>query len=569
MASTTRQRRPVASDQQSPSSPYTKLDKPLGWTSSGADGGLGWGLPLFALGMLRYMSATSNIIHDCDEVFNYWEPLHYLLYKFGFQTWEYSAQYALRSYLYIIFHAIVGQPASWLFGDEKVRVFYAVRLFLGLLSVVADAFLVIALSRKYGKRLACYTLAMLCLTSGCFFASTSFLPSSFSMYAMSLASALALLERPALAVGVAASGVIIGWPFSVLAFVPVTLFSLHRSFKQAFLSGAITSVALLALSILVDHHYYGRWTSSVLNLLLYNVLGGGGSHLYGVEGPLFYLRNGFNNFNFCFVLALLFPIILPVHVVRKKYVSELLVIVLPIYIWLGFMSLQPHKEERFLYPIYPLICVAASAFIESIPDLFRDKYNPQDNSLPVLIGKFIRPVILGIILSISHSRTFSLIHGYSAPLEIYKHLQYHDDAGDGSTLCIGGEWHRFPSSFFVPDYISQVRWIDDGFQGLLPFPFNSTLGGTSAAPSYFNNKNKASEQQYLQDLSACTLLVELHLKRPFPYRGNDLSTWEVVAALPYVDRELSPPLYRSFFIPYLWQNKNVFGLYKLLRQIKK
>ncbi|KAJ8423603.1 hypothetical protein Cgig2_018449 [Carnegiea gigantea] len=532
MASTTRQRRPVPSDQQSLPSPYTKLDKPLGLTSAGADGGLGWGLPLFALGML-------------------------------------SARYALRSYLYIIFHAIVGQPASWLFGDDKVRVFYAVRLFLGLLSVVADAFLVIALSRKYGKRLASYTLAMLCLTSGCFFASTSFLPSSFSMYAMSLASALALLERPALAVGVAASGVIIGWPFSVLAFVPVTLFSLHRSFKQAFLSGAITSVALLALSILVDHRYYGRWTSSVLNLLLYNVLGGGESHLYGVEGPLFYLRNGFNNFNFCFVLALLFPIILPVHIVRKKYVPELLVIVLPIYIWLGFMSLQPHKEERFLYPIYPLICVAASAFIESIPDLFRDKYKPLDNSLPVLIGKFIRPVILGIILCISHSRTFSLIHGYSAPLEIYKHLQYHDDAGDGSTLCIGGEWHRFPSSFFVPDYILQVRWIDDGFQGLLPFPFNSTLGGTSAAPSYFNNKNNASEQQYLQDLSACTLLVELHLKRPFPYRGNDLSTWEVVAALPYVDRELSPPLYRSFFIPYLWQNKNVFGLYKLLRQIPK
>lgn len=47
------------------------------------------------------------------------------------------------------------------------------RLFLGLLSVTVDAVLVVALSRKYGKRLAAYTLAMLCLTSGCFFASTS------------------------------------------------------------------------------------------------------------------------------------------------------------------------------------------------------------------------------------------------------------------------------------------------------------------------------------------------------------------------------------------------------------
>jgi hypothetical protein len=55
----------------------------------------------------------------------------------------------------------------------QVRVFYAVRLFLGLLSVITETVLVVALSRKYGKRFACYTLAMLCLTSGCFFASTS------------------------------------------------------------------------------------------------------------------------------------------------------------------------------------------------------------------------------------------------------------------------------------------------------------------------------------------------------------------------------------------------------------
>lgn len=67
----------------------------------------------------------------------------------------------------------------------------------------------------------------------------------------------------------------------------------------------------------------------------------------------------------------------------------------------------------------------------------------------------------------------------------------------GSVLCVGSEWHRFPSSFFIPDYIGEVRWIDDGFRGLLPFPFNSTLGGTAAAPPYFNNKNKASDMQYV------------------------------------------------------------------------
>ncbi|KAF7140849.1 hypothetical protein RHSIM_Rhsim06G0207300 [Rhododendron simsii] len=569
MALSARQRRPLPSEASSSSSaPYTKLDKPK--RSDGgeeADKGLTWALPLFALGVLRYMSATSNIIHDCDEVFNYWEPLHFLLFKSGFQTWEYSSQFALRSYLYILLHKVVGGPASWLFSEEKVRVFYAVRIFLGLLSVITEAALVVAVSRKYGKRLASYALAMLCLTSGCFFASTSFLPSSFSMYAMSLSSALFLFEKPAMAVAVAAIGVILGWPFSVLAFLPITIYSLRRKFKQSFLAGAITSIVLLALSLLVDYTYYRRWTSSVLNLLLYNVLGGGESHLYGIEGPLYYLKNGFNNFNFCFILALLFVGVLPIA--RKKYAPDLFLVISPIYIWLAFMSLQPHKEERFLYPIYPLICVAAAAVIESFPDFFRDKYNPNHNSLLISIAQILRPLVLGLILCISHARTFSLIHGYSAPLEIYKHLDYHDHLGTGSVVCVGSEWHRFPSSFFIPDHVGQVRWIDDGFSGLLPFSFNSTLGGTSAAPPYFNNKNKASNEQYLQDLEKCTFLVELHLQRPYPYRGSDLSTWEVVAALPYLDRELSPPMYRSFFIPYLWQGKNFFGIYKLLKRIPK
>lgn len=100
-----------------------------------------------------------------------------------------------------------------------------------------------------------------------------------------------------------------------------------------------------ALSVFVDYQYYRRWASSVLNLVVYNVVGGGESHLYGIEGPLYYLRNAFNNFNFGFVLALLFVGILPIA--RKKYAPGLVVVVSPVYIWLLFMSMQPHKEERY------------------------------------------------------------------------------------------------------------------------------------------------------------------------------------------------------------------------------
>lgn len=41
----------------------------------------------------------------------------------------------------------------------------------------------------------------------------------------------------------------------------------------------------------------------------YNVVGGGDSALYGVEGPAFYFRNGFNNFTLALPLALALPVL--------------------------------------------------------------------------------------------------------------------------------------------------------------------------------------------------------------------------------------------------------------------
>lgn len=70
--------------------------------------------------------------------------------------------------------------------------------------------------------------------------------------------------------------------------------------------------------------------------------------------------------------------------------------------------------------------------------------------LSMQIAEYIRPLILGLILCVSHSRTFSLIHGYSAPIEIYKHFEHHDDVGNGETyhysICIAP--HRMQNVVF-------------------------------------------------------------------------------------------------------------------------
>lgn len=163
-----------------------------------------------------------------------------------------------------------------------------------------------------------------------------------------------------------------------------------------------------------------------------------------------------------------------------------------------------------------------------------------------------RPLILGGILALSYCRTLSLFHGYSAPMQAYRHLpsmnassttgvsvftlaaltfnvvnvpnqtllisvkkvccvqsnlfvpcnNIHINSENScwnveATVCVGSEWYRYPSSFFLPSSHYHVAWLDDGFTGLLPRPFDPTLGGTTAAPQYFNSKNKASAGQFV------------------------------------------------------------------------
>ena len=78
--------------------------------------------PLRAFQLLlaaRILSALLNLIHDCDETFNYLEPLHFIVYGSGMQTWEYSATFALRPYVYLLLQAAVVAPAAAVLGPDR------------------------------------------------------------------------------------------------------------------------------------------------------------------------------------------------------------------------------------------------------------------------------------------------------------------------------------------------------------------------------------------------------------------------------------------------------------------
>jgi alpha-1,2-mannosyltransferase len=70
-------------------------------------------------------------------------------------------------------------------------------------------------------------------------------------------------------------------------------------------------------------------------------------------------------------------------------------------------------------------------------------------------------------------------------------------------LCYGNEWHRFPSSFLVPEGI-EVQWIKSGMDGMMPRKWEKSAVEKRGSwprketrvtrPGRFNGLNKASNE---------------------------------------------------------------------------
>lgn len=190
-----------------------------------------------------YVFAAANIIaalyapiQDCDEVFNYWEPTHYLNHGYGLQTWEYSPEYAIRSWTYTGIHALViklGMMPLRLFGfaRSKTAEFYFLRTSLAVICAVCQTRLYSVVARTFNPRVALFLVFAMVFSPGMYHAAPAYLPSSFAMYATMLG-LHAFMDwrggiRTAQGLMWCGIGTVLGWPFVgafVLPFIAEEIF---------------------------------------------------------------------------------------------------------------------------------------------------------------------------------------------------------------------------------------------------------------------------------------------------------------------------------------------------------
>lgn len=255
--------------------------------------------------ILQLLGAWYLPVQDCDEIFNYWEPLHYLQYGSGAKVWEYSEDNALRSYLFLFIHYFVSIPFMSL---SKIHVFKCTRVVLALFSILCQRKLIRVLSLSYIHSV------LFSICPGILLAGHSFLPSTFAMNCIILAYSFFLdfyrgqgKRFLFYALLSCSSAMVIGWPFVAVllgVFVLPYLYKFPSFLKNLYLYtfGILALAATIIPSYLVDSKYYGKPVLSVLNVFLYNTSIGknlvGSSLLFGVEPWHMYFKNLFLNFNF-------------------------------------------------------------------------------------------------------------------------------------------------------------------------------------------------------------------------------------------------------------------------------
>ncbi|KAI4733119.1 hypothetical protein E4T50_16322 [Aureobasidium sp. EXF-12298] len=543
--------------------------------------------PLIAFYILAAAHTVAALwfpIQDCDEVYNYYEPTHYLTEGYGKQTWEYSPEYAIRSWGYVSLHAfVIGlRRVIPIWGLPKVWKFYFLRIMLGAICAASESRLYTVISRTLNPRLGMLFFLIMLTSPGMFHASVSFLPSSFSMYTTALGMA-AFMDwrggvRTATGMMCMIGGSFLGWPFAAALIAPFMIEEFMLAYftdKQEFidfcyriLDGSVRSTIILVIQFCFDAFFYRRVAIVPYNIVWYNVIAarsGKGPDIYGTEPWHFYGRNLLLNFNIWFIIALAAMPLYFVHtfvlrqpIFKQSYLRGVFFLT-PFYLWLAIFTLQPHKEERFMYPIYPALGFNA-ALGSHILLTWLGSSNPR--SLVAMIPAKLRLLFAALcfIAAVDFGawRTLGMITAYNAPLSVYKPLRLPGVTQTGDNVCLGKEWYRFPSSYHLPTGVS-AKFVKSEFNGLLPGDFSQAgkgfglYPGAWLLPSGMNDENKEDPGKYTQ-LSHCSFMVDSYFPgtEPSPLEPNYINqteTWEKLSCEPFLDASRTGTIGRIGWVP--------------------
>jgi alpha-1,2-mannosyltransferase len=302
-----------------------------------------------------------------------------------------------------------------------------------------------------------------------------------------------------------------------------------------------------------------------------------------VEPASFYLKNLSVNLNILLPLSLLLPLALPLLPFGARGRLDTAAFASPAFLWLAVMLTRAHKEERFLFPTYPLLILAGALSTYAAGSALRR--SSASSGFIGLLGRALGPAVVTAHAALSISRAVAMRTHYGAPLALAGWLARGElsslpppstSTARPARLCVGAEWHRYASSFFLPHAGVELAYVRTGFGGQLPQPFRAN-NGTWAPPLLpFNTLNEEEPSRYVP-LATCRYLVELlgppegasemAVRSRVAALGDPRpEAWVVLKGLPFLDVASAPALFRAFWVPVVGRTRLRYGQYVVLKR---
>ena len=254
-----------------------------------------------------------------------------------------------------------------------------------------------------------------------------------------------------------------------------------------------------------------------------------------------------------------------------------------------------------MYPVYPCLAFNAAVSLQVLSDLLLKQATPKGKNtsrslisnidhiislIPFRLRQLSFYGLLALSAVLGLWRSVGLATAYNAPFDIYSQLP--SDLTQDTNVCVGKEWYRFPSSFYLPSTTSlsdgathgtaRLKFITSSFHGLLPGSFvefdafnsHRPWTGTRVIPPGMNDRNQEDLGKYT-NIDQCDYLIDSSLPSWTPneeelaYVGlaEKEVGWKVVACEDFLDAASTGFLGRVGWAP---KGMRVWGKYCLLER---
>ncbi len=312
--------------------------------------------------LLRFAFAlVSDNVHHPDEIFQYLEPAHRLVFGYGIIPWEY--RFGTRSWLIPFVISAPLYVCKILHIDDPALYIPLIK-FIFCLASTSLIFSGYAIGRSLVSEAAGKLAAVLC----CFWYELiyfSFRPLADVVSTYFLVGALACAvtpenrRKPYLFGFLAAMSAVLRIHYAP-AIGLIVLLAAFTWNKKRLLNAAIASVGVVVCAGWIDCLMWGGWFASYYNNYLFNSVYGV-SKLFGEKDSDWYFEQISIASMGVFVLTFLFSFI---------YIKRLWPLVVCTAVLIGEHSLFPHKEYRFVFATIPLFLVLIAAFVVLVSDEF-------------------------------------------------------------------------------------------------------------------------------------------------------------------------------------------------------